>query len=49
MMVISVIFALPLILAGPALGLPFTLYLGYLIPLAMGGFVALQLLRLAIK
>ncbi|MFM7128714.1 MAG: Gfo/Idh/MocA family oxidoreductase [Isosphaeraceae bacterium] len=49
LMVISVIFALPLILAGPALGLPFTLYLGYLIPLAMGGFVALQLLRLAIK
>lgn len=49
LMVISVILALPLISAGPALGLPFTLYLGYLIPLAMGGFVALQLLRLAIK
>ena len=49
MMVVSIIIILPMIMAGPALGLPFTLYLGYLIPILLTGFVVLQLLRLAIK
>ncbi|MBI1322401.1 hypothetical protein GC170_04345 [bacterium] len=49
MMVIGIILGLPLILAGPALGLPFTLYLGYLIPIGLAGFAALQLLRFAIR
>lgn len=49
LMVFGVIFGLPLILAGPAIGLPFTLYLGYLIPLAFGGFALLQFLKFAIK
>lgn len=49
MMVVGVLMALPLILAGPALGLPFTLYLGYLIPIIMAGFALLQLLRLVIR
>ncbi len=49
MMVIGIILGLPLILAGPALGLPFTLYLGYLIPIGLAVFAALQLLRFAIR
>lgn len=49
MMVVAVIMVLPLILAGPALGIPFTLYLGYLIPVVLGGFAVLQLLRLVIR
>lgn len=49
MMVVGILMALPLILAGPALGLPFTLYLGYLIPLVLAGFALLQLLRLIIR
>jgi len=49
MMVIGIILGLPLILAGPALGLPLTLYLGYLIPIGLAGFALLQLLRFAIR
>lgn len=49
MMVVAVLFGLPLILAGPALGLHFTLYLGYLIPLAFVAFALLQVLRFAIR
>jgi hypothetical protein len=36
-------------LAGPAIGIPITLYLGYLIPISLACFVAMQILRLAIK
>ena len=49
MMVVAVLFGLPLILAGPALGLHFTLYFGYLIPLGFGAFALLQVLRFAIR
>ncbi len=49
MMVIGIILGLPLILAGPALGLPFTLYLGYLIPIGLAAFAALQLLKFTIR
>jgi myo-inositol 2-dehydrogenase/D-chiro-inositol 1-dehydrogenase len=49
MMIIGILLGLPLILAGPALGLPFTLYLGYLIPLSLAGFAALQALRFVIR
>jgi len=49
MMVIGIILGLPLILAGPALGLPLTLYLGYLIPIGLAAFAAVQLLRFAIR
>jgi len=49
MMVVAVLFGLPLILAGPALGLHFTLYFGYLIPLAFVAFAVLQVLRFAIR
>lgn len=49
MMVVAVLFGLPLILAGPALGLHFTLYFGYLIPLAFVAFAVLQVLRFAIQ
>jgi myo-inositol 2-dehydrogenase/D-chiro-inositol 1-dehydrogenase len=49
MMVVAIIFVLPMILAGPAIGIPITLYLGYLIPISLACFVAMQILRLAIK
>ena len=41
--------SMPMILAGPAIGIPITLYLGYLIPISLACFVAMQILRLAIK
>jgi myo-inositol 2-dehydrogenase/D-chiro-inositol 1-dehydrogenase len=48
MMVFGIILGLPLILAGPALGLPFTLYLGYGIPIMLTLFAIVQLLRFSI-
>jgi myo-inositol 2-dehydrogenase/D-chiro-inositol 1-dehydrogenase len=43
------LFAVPLALAGPALGFPWTIYLAYAIPPALVGFTLVQLLRFAIR
>ena len=40
---------LPLALSGPSLGLKWTIYLAYLIPPILIGYVLMQVLRLAIK
>jgi myo-inositol 2-dehydrogenase/D-chiro-inositol 1-dehydrogenase len=48
LVLLGILVLLPLSLAGPPLGLPWTLYLGYLIPPALVIFVLLQSLRLAV-
>ncbi len=48
LVIVGVLVVLPLALAGPALGLPWTIYLAYLILPALGIFILLQGLRLAL-
>ncbi|CAN5618144.1 hypothetical protein BH23PLA1_BH23PLA1_32040 [soil metagenome] len=45
----GILLLLPVALAGPALGIDATIYLAYIIPPVLVGFVLLQLLRLGIK
>ncbi|MCA1686265.1 MAG: hypothetical protein LC745_09860, partial [Planctomycetia bacterium] len=45
----GILFALPLALAGPALGVHWTIYIAYAIPPLLVGFVLLQFLRFAIR
>ena len=45
----AVLFALPLALAGPALGIGWTIYIAYAIPPILVVFVASQFLRFAIR
>jgi myo-inositol 2-dehydrogenase/D-chiro-inositol 1-dehydrogenase len=45
----AVLFVLPVALAGPALGFGWTIYIAYLIPPLLIGFVFLQLLRFGIR
>jgi myo-inositol 2-dehydrogenase/D-chiro-inositol 1-dehydrogenase len=49
LVLLGILVLLPLSLVGPPLGLPWTLYLGYLIPPALIVFVLLQSLRLAVR
>ena len=49
MILFSVLILVPLALAGPALGLGWTIYIAYLIPPVLVAFVLLQFLRLAMK
>src|SRR5262249_17206815 len=46
---LATLLVLPLAMAGPPLGLPWTLYIPYLIPPALVLFILLQTLRLAIR
>ena len=46
---ISILFILPLALAGPALGIGGTIYIAYVIPPILVVFVVLQLFRFAIR
>ncbi len=43
------LLAVPLALAGPPLGLGWTIYIAYLVPVAFALFVLSQVLRLAVK
>ena len=49
LLLISILFVLPLALSGPALGLGGTIYLAYLIPPILVGFILLQLFRFATR
>ena len=49
MILIAVLLILPLALAGPALGLNWTIYLAYLIPPVLVLFVLFQVLRIGIR
>ena len=49
MILIATLLILPLALAGPALGLNWTIYLAYLIPPVLVVFAAVQFLRLGIR
>ncbi len=49
MILIAVLLILPLALAGPALGINWTIYLAYLIPPVLVVFVVFQVLRLGIR
>jgi myo-inositol 2-dehydrogenase/D-chiro-inositol 1-dehydrogenase len=49
LVLVAALFTVPLALAGPALGFGWTIYIAYLIPPALVGFVILQLLRFALK
>jgi hypothetical protein len=45
----AVLFTLPLALVGPAIGMPWTMYVAYVIPPVLIGFLFVQLLRFAIR
>mgnify|MGYP001122677842 CR=1 FL=1 len=49
MILLAILFVLPLSIAGKALGLPFLIYVSYLIPFALGVFILMQMLRLAVR
>lgn len=49
LVLLGILFLLPLSLAGRSLGLPWLIYISYLIPIMLGGFVLLQVLRFAIR
>ncbi len=46
---LCILVALPAALVGPALGLPWTIYIAYVIPPVLIGFIFLQLLRFVIR
>ncbi|MBV8318945.1 MAG: hypothetical protein JOZ53_28750, partial [Planctomycetaceae bacterium] len=46
---LCILVALPAALVGPALGLPWTIYIAYAIPPVLIGFIFLQLLRFVIR
>jgi myo-inositol 2-dehydrogenase/D-chiro-inositol 1-dehydrogenase len=46
---LSILVVLPIALAGPPLGIGWTIYLAYLIPPVLIAFVFLQLLRFAVR
>ncbi|MBV8609761.1 MAG: hypothetical protein JO034_20180, partial [Singulisphaera sp.] len=46
---LCILVALPAALVGPALGLPWTIYIAYVIPPVLIGFIFLQLLRYVIR
>jgi myo-inositol 2-dehydrogenase/D-chiro-inositol 1-dehydrogenase len=46
---LAVLGVIPLALAGPALGLPWTIYIAYAIPVVLVAFVFVQLFRFAIR
>jgi myo-inositol 2-dehydrogenase/D-chiro-inositol 1-dehydrogenase len=46
---LAALFAIPLALAGPPLGFPWTIYIAYLIPPVLAIFVVMQLLRFAVR
>jgi myo-inositol 2-dehydrogenase/D-chiro-inositol 1-dehydrogenase len=45
----AVLFTLPLALVGPAIGMPWTIYIAYVIPPLLIGFLFVQLLRFAVR
>ena len=49
LMLVVMLVALPLALAGPALGLDWTLVIVYAIPPVLVGFILLQLFRFALR
>jgi myo-inositol 2-dehydrogenase/D-chiro-inositol 1-dehydrogenase len=49
LVLLSILVIIPLALAGPALGMGWTIYLAYVIPPMLVGFVLLQALRFAIR
>jgi myo-inositol 2-dehydrogenase/D-chiro-inositol 1-dehydrogenase len=49
LVLLSILVVVPLALAGPALGIGWTIYLAYLIPPVLVVFVLLQLLRFAVR
>ena len=49
LLLVSILFVLPLALSGPALGLGATIYLAYLIPPILVGFILMQLFRFATR
>jgi predicted dehydrogenase len=49
MLLLSILVALPAALAGPALGLNWTLYIAYAIPPLLIGFMLMQSLRFAVR
>jgi myo-inositol 2-dehydrogenase/D-chiro-inositol 1-dehydrogenase len=49
LILIGILFILPLALSGNALGIPGLAYLSYLIPLMLGIFLVLQVLRFAVR
>ena len=49
LVLVSILFVLPLALAGPALGIGWTIYLAYLIPPILVGFILMQLFRLVTR
>lgn len=49
MILLAILIVVPLALAGPPLGLGWTIYFAYLIPPVLVGYVLLQLLRFALR
>ena len=49
MILMAALLILPLALAGPALGINWTIYLAYLIPPVLVLFVVFQVLRIGIR
>ncbi len=49
LILIAILFVLPLSMAGPPLGLKWTLFIPYLIPPVLVIFVVMQILRLAVR
>lgn len=49
LILLSVLLILPLALAGPSLGFPGLIYISYLIPVVLCGFIVLQALRFAVR
>ena len=49
LVLVSILFVLPLALAGPALGIGWTIYFAYLIPPILVGFILMQLFRLVTR
>lgn len=49
LLLLGILVTIPLALAGPALGMPWTVYVGYLIPPVLVGFALVQLFRFAIR
>ena len=49
LILLSILFVLPFALVGPALGMPWTIYVAYTIPPLLVGFALLQLFRFAAR
>jgi myo-inositol 2-dehydrogenase/D-chiro-inositol 1-dehydrogenase len=49
LVLLGVLVLLPLALAGRSLGMPWLIHVSYLIPVMLGGFILLQVLRFAIR